>query len=185
MTVDGPTKPPAGWYADPHGAHATRWWNGQAWTEHLVFAAPPRPIPRLATIRRTSTLPPAGSKLRPTEAIAHVLANYAQFRGRASRSEYWWWYLSVSTAALGALLLDSFATFGILSIVLLAGTVVPSLAVTVRRLRDSGHDWPYLLLAFAPIANVMLLVFLCTPSVGRPRKVKQLQPTFAPPVRLD
>lgn len=27
--------PPAGWYADPYGAAALRWWDGTRWTEHL------------------------------------------------------------------------------------------------------------------------------------------------------
>jgi hypothetical protein len=34
--------PPAGWYRDPAGSSALRWWNGQQWTAHL---APPPPAP--------------------------------------------------------------------------------------------------------------------------------------------
>lgn len=33
--VPGPTAPPAGWYADPHGVGSTRWWDGTAWTDHV------------------------------------------------------------------------------------------------------------------------------------------------------
>jgi uncharacterized protein YxjI len=34
--------PPAGWYPDPSGSGASRWWDGQTWTEHLSQPAPAR-----------------------------------------------------------------------------------------------------------------------------------------------
>ncbi len=45
---------PAGWYPDPSGTHAQRWWDGQAWTPHghgplaPAFALPPVPEPTVA-----------------------------------------------------------------------------------------------------------------------------------------
>ncbi|SFK87331.1 phospholipid scramblase-related protein [Geodermatophilus ruber] len=36
--------PPPGWYPDPAGSGATRWWDGQGWTDHVgQAAAPPAP----------------------------------------------------------------------------------------------------------------------------------------------
>ena len=35
------TQPPPGWYPDPAGGAATRWWDGQGWTEHVQQPAPP------------------------------------------------------------------------------------------------------------------------------------------------
>lgn len=34
---------PAGWYADPYGGDARRWWDGARWTEHLAYPAPHQP----------------------------------------------------------------------------------------------------------------------------------------------
>ncbi|GLY08140.1 DUF2510 domain-containing protein [Actinoplanes sp. NBRC 101535] len=38
------TTVPAGWYADPHGLPAQRWWDGQAWTDHLHPDEPQPPV---------------------------------------------------------------------------------------------------------------------------------------------
>jgi hypothetical protein len=40
-----PAGPPAGWYPDPNGLQALRWWDGIRWTEHAqpLPQPPPRP----------------------------------------------------------------------------------------------------------------------------------------------
>jgi Protein of unknown function (DUF2510) len=43
MTNISPT-PPAGWYADPSGSPAQRWWDGAKWTEHLQAVPVPQPV---------------------------------------------------------------------------------------------------------------------------------------------
>ncbi len=43
-TPPGPGVPP-GWYADPSGQAAWRWWNGTQWTEHASSPAGPPPVP--------------------------------------------------------------------------------------------------------------------------------------------
>lgn len=110
-----------------------------------------------------------------TDAITAGFRNYAQFSGRAVRSEFWWWVLFttlVSTAlnALnvatpqGSLLLGS-SLSGVWSIAVL----LPSLAVTVRRLRDAGRGWPELFWLLLPIAGlIILIVHLCDASVATP-----------------
>jgi uncharacterized protein YxjI len=42
--------PPPGWYPDPSGSAGTRWWDGQAWTEHVQQAAPSVPPPPSAPV---------------------------------------------------------------------------------------------------------------------------------------
>ncbi|MBR2863319.1 MAG: DUF805 domain-containing protein, partial [Bacteroidaceae bacterium] len=68
------------------------------------------------------------------EAIKTCFSKYATFSGRATRSEYWWWALF--TALVSWIL---FFVFPIL--VPIAGLVflLPSLAVLVRRLHDTGR----------------------------------------------
>lgn len=105
------------------------------------------------------------------DAIASVTRKYAEFTGRASRSELWWFILfsTIVSAALGAFNLvtpEGVITLGsslagIWSIVVL----VPTLAVTVRRLRDAGRSWAELFWLLLPIAGlIVLIVHLCDPS---------------------
>jgi hypothetical protein len=46
-TPPPPGPPPAGWYADPYGGGARRWWDGERWSENVAFQQPwrdPRPL---------------------------------------------------------------------------------------------------------------------------------------------
>ena len=107
------------------------------------------------------------------EAILHVLNNYANFNGRARRSEYWYWTLAV-TLVSGALTLlirlsgDSGILHGLLtgiySLFSLA-VLVPGLAVCWRRLHDIGKSGANWFWVFLPIVGViMLLVWFCKDS---------------------
>lgn len=108
------------------------------------------------------------------QSISHVLGNMTNFSGRASRSEYWWWVLAIFILQVIASILDgllgtgSDSTFvGIIS--MLVGVVVflASLAVTFRRLHDSGKSGWFILLALIPIVGaIVLLVFYLLPSEG-------------------
>ncbi len=89
------------------------------------------------------------------DAVKHVLRNYAEFRGRATRAEFWWWQLSVLIAgsALGSV--DaSIASFGggnaysPLGAVFGLATLLPGLAVNVRRLHDIGKSGWWLVALF-------------------------------------
>lgn len=89
------------------------------------------------------------------ESIKTCFSNYATFSGRASRSEFWWFYLFT--------VLGSTITCGIASVVF----IIPSLAVSVRRLHDIGKSgWLYLL-AFIPLLNLLLIYFwICESQQG-------------------
>lgn len=102
-----------------------------------------------------------------------VLKNYANFQGRARRSEYWYFVLfniivivPFYVLALIGIANDSvilsglgFAVYGIVAL----GTLVPSLAVVVRRLHDTNRSGWYYFIGLIPlVGGILLLVWMCT-----------------------
>lgn len=91
------------------------------------------------------------------EAIKAVFSKYATFSGRARRSEYWWFVLL------------NFIVGCIPYVNLIWGLVIfiPSLALCVRRLHDTGRSGWWLLLVLVPIVNLLLLYFyVCDSQPG-------------------
>jgi uncharacterized membrane protein YhaH (DUF805 family) len=85
--------------------------------------------------------------------VAYCLRHYATFSGRASRAEYWWFFLlTFIVQALG--LFTGSSAAAVLSLVQLA-LVVPGTAVAVRRMHDTGHSGWWVLL---PIVNLVFLL---------------------------
>jgi uncharacterized membrane protein YhaH (DUF805 family) len=82
-----------------------------------------------------------------------VLQKYAQFNGRARRSEYWYFALfniivTIILAAIGGVI-----KLPIVSTLYSLAVLVPSIAVGVRRMHDVGKSGWYLLI---PIYNLIL-----------------------------
>jgi uncharacterized membrane protein YhaH (DUF805 family) len=94
------------------------------------------------------------------EAVKSVLANYANFSGRARRSEYWYWALAVFIVEIIVLGVRAVSpTLGqLLYILVLLATLVPTLAVGVRRLHDTGRTGWWLLIALIPIIGAIVLI---------------------------
>ena len=84
---------------------------------------------------------------------------YAEFSGRASRSEYWWFQLFtiLAGAAAGAL-------SGSLGSVTSIAFFLPSLATGVRRLHDVGRSGWWFLITFTGIGVFVLLYWLVKDS---------------------
>lgn len=89
------------------------------------------------------------------EAIRVCFIKYAEFNGRASRSEFWWFTLFVILVG-GAL---QYLSQNLSSIFLIA-ILLPLLAAGTRRLRDSGKSGWWQLFLLAPVAGIILLGFL-------------------------
>ena len=110
--------------------------------------------------------------MRFAEAIKSFWTNYATFKGRSRRSEYWWIQLflvltNLAVAAIDlALMNGDVERFiangggGIVGLVWILVTIVPALAVLVRRLHDSGKSGWWVLIGFVPLVGaIVLLVF--------------------------
>ncbi len=90
-------------------------------------------------------------------------AAYAQFDGRASRSEYWWFYLFTVLATAAA---DTFGgTVGNLASL---AFFLPGLALAARRLHDVGRSGWWFLLVFTVIGIPVLLYWLVRASDSGP-----------------
>ncbi|MGZ6826370.1 MAG: DUF805 domain-containing protein [Mycobacteriales bacterium] len=99
------------------------------------------------------------------EAVKAVLGNYAGFSGRARRSEYWFWALALLVAGIVVGIVDAAIGSPVLGYLLDLAVLVPSLAVGVRRLHDTGKSGWWLLIGLVPLAGaIVLLVFFVTDS---------------------
>lgn len=107
-----------------------------------------------------------------------ALSKYAVFNGRARRKEYWMFALVNALAILALSFWDgAVGTYdyeiggGLFSGLYSLLVLLPSLAVTVRRLHDTGRSGWWLLLAFLPLVGlVVMLVFLASDSEGGPNR---------------
>lgn len=97
----------------------------------------------------------------PTEAVTSVYRQYAGFAGRASRSEYWWFTLfSVIVSWTLLLIIVPLGAFGVLLLFVFdIGSILPSMAVTVRRLHDIGRSGWFVLVVFIPLVGVLVLIY--------------------------
>ena len=104
--------------------------------------------------------------MSPMQSIQTVLGNYANFDGRARRSEYWWFFLFVNVllaALIFVSMLVSELLFVILGLFVLA-LLLPSLAVTARRLHDTNRSAWWILVNIIPYVGGLVLVVLCALS---------------------
>ena len=101
-----------------------------------------------------------------------VLKNYADFGGRATRAEYWYFNLFNFLAFCGLAFLDnvigSFNTdvgIGLLGGIYSLTVLIPALAVLVRRLHDTDRNGWWLLIELVPIiGGLVLLIFMVLDS---------------------
>ncbi|NYD67187.1 DUF805 domain-containing protein [Agromyces atrinae] len=134
----------------------------------------------------TSTTAPLSAPLYGAsfgQAFTRFFKKYATFSGRASRSEFWWWFLAnfiisgvlygVAGATGGVTVLTNAS--GIPEIVYGAGflpyslwvlaTIVPWLALAWRRLHDTNKSGAFYFLGLIPfVGGIIVLIFFLLPS---------------------
>jgi uncharacterized membrane protein YhaH (DUF805 family) len=92
------------------------------------------------------------------------MSNYTNFKGRASRSEYWWFYLFCLVIDLGITALTTLSlgaeTAELYSLLVNLILFIPGLAVAVRRLHDRDRSGWWLLIGFTIIGLIPLIYWL-------------------------
>jgi uncharacterized membrane protein YhaH (DUF805 family) len=92
------------------------------------------------------------------QAISSGFSNYVGFSGRAARSEYWYWILFYILGAIVAEIIDSVLGLTAIYPLFALAVLLPSLAVSFRRLHDLDRSAWWILLAFIPIVGVIILI---------------------------
>jgi uncharacterized membrane protein YhaH (DUF805 family) len=96
------------------------------------------------------------------DAIKSCFAKYADFNGRAARSEYWWFFLAVLLASAIASII-AIKLYVLISLV----TLLPMLAVGTRRLHDVNKSGWWQLLTLVPFGVFVLFLFLAQPAAAQ------------------
>src|SRR5690242_16512153 len=99
------------------------------------------------------------------EAVSTCLRKYVTFDGRATRPEYWWFFLFTVIVYIVAAILDA-ATHTFVFVILVGlGLLLPAIAAAVRRLHDTGRSgWWYFVALIPFIGGIWLIVLLAQPS---------------------
>ncbi|MFL0356037.1 DUF805 domain-containing protein [Erythrobacter sp. GH1-10] len=107
------------------------------------------------------------------------LKRYADFSGRSRRKEYWMFLLGVVIAAILLSIVESIlglsgmvgGLYGPLTLLLVLGIFIPSLAVQVRRFHDQDKSGWFVLLGFIPlVGGLIVLVFMCLDGTRGPNQ---------------
>jgi uncharacterized membrane protein YhaH (DUF805 family) len=130
-----------------------------------------------------------------------VLKKYAVFDGRARRKEYWYFHLFASLTVVALFMIglavgtavtdtssDRFDLFVGLPLILYGlALIIPSIAVSVRRLHDIGFSGWWYLISFVPGGSVVLFIFSLmdskpgTNQYGPDPKAAERTPQVTPP----
>jgi uncharacterized membrane protein YhaH (DUF805 family) len=102
-----------------------------------------------------------------TDAVKAVFKKYAVFDGRSRRSEYWFWVLFILLVSIALSIIDSIlfgtksSSSGPLEAVFSLATIIPGIAVTVRRLHDVNKSGWWILIALTIVGIIPLIYWYC------------------------
>jgi uncharacterized membrane protein YhaH (DUF805 family) len=94
------------------------------------------------------------------DSVSTCLRKYVDFNGRASRSEYWWFFLFGVLLDLGASMLSATTGTRVFFVLSSIAVWVPLLTVAVRRLHDAGMSGWWWFTTFIPIVGLIVLAYL-------------------------
>ena len=89
-----------------------------------------------------------------------VRDNYANFNGRASRQEYWMFFLFNMIFAIVIMGIDIILGLWFLNIIYSLAVMIPGIAVGIRRLHDIGKSGWMVLIVLIPLIGAIWLIVL-------------------------
>lgn len=106
------------------------------------------------------------------DAYKRFWKNYVNFNGRSTRSDYWFVILDNFIIGFVLGLLVAFVPkLAFLSTLYSLVALIPGIALVIRRLHDINKSgWTYLMLLIPLVGWIIMLVFLCMPSVNENNK---------------
>ena len=97
------------------------------------------------------------------------------FKGRSTRSEYWWAYLAnIIIYFLLAILVGISSAidetlgllFNLIYVLYSLGQFIPSISIIIRRVRDVGKGWQWIFINLIPfVGAIWFIIILCRPSL--------------------
>ncbi|MDE3023244.1 MAG: DUF805 domain-containing protein [Pseudomonadota bacterium] len=115
-------------------------------------------------IDRELLIIPVACKVTFSEAIEICLSNFFNFNGRASRTEYWWFYLFTVLLSWGAAIVDKSGTLAFIVSLIFC---FPVFAAGARRLHDTNHSGWLQLLYLTVIGIIPVVVWLASSGTNR------------------
>tara|TARA_R110001583_G_scaffold18738_8_gene74243 strand:+ start:217 stop:588 length:372 start_codon:yes stop_codon:yes gene_type:complete len=115
-----------------------------------------------------------------------ALKKYAVFSGRASRQEYWMFFLFNILIAFAIGFVEGLVgSPGVVSGLYVLALLLPGIAIAVRRLHDTGRSGWWLLIGFIPLVGpIVLLVFFVQGSTQEENKFDESSKAISPSASL-
>jgi uncharacterized membrane protein YhaH (DUF805 family) len=154
--------------------------------KHISGLVPPAPGQRPVRamggpVQSAAEGPEALEGIGFADGFKRAFSNYATFTGRASRSEYWWFYLGALIIAIVLIMIDigvfnaAYTGVSPLSSLFTLAILLPQLGVGCRRLHDIDRSGWWLLIAFVPFGVILLIVWFCTRGTQGPNRFGTIQ----------
>ena len=116
------------------------------------------------------------------QAIEAGFRNYVNFNGRAVRPEYWFWVLFTGLGQIAFTIVGMVIGISVLTVLFALATLLPGLAVSVRRLHDLDKSGWFLLLVLIPLVGaIILLVWACQEGTRGPNRFGAAGPRITGP----
>ena len=99
------------------------------------------------------------------EAVKTCFVKYADFNGRASRAEYWWFFLFIVAVGVVTSMVSN-----MLAMVFNLAVLVPSFAVGARRLHDTDRSGWMQLIALIPLVGWIVVLYFLAQETKEPNR---------------